>query len=195
MKRFFELCVAMIVASAAPAAAAPRGDRTSDTDDPAHSAADPPNYFPAIKQELARLQTGARCNDISAICTADVSSDSTNRRHEVTIRYSRATDTVYIFIDKFLSFPRGALPSADILLRLMTLNAELVTSKLEWKKDSDSIRLSTVLSVDSNFDRRAFRSQYTALLKVATEILPELMSSISTKEPDDSGNQDSASPR
>jgi hypothetical protein len=160
------------------------------------AAASQADYFPAIKQELARLQTAARCNDITAVCTVEARTAEDGPAREVTVRYSRVTDTVYIFIDDLLVVPRGEAPTPDLLLRLLTLNAEMVTSKLEWQKLRNAVRLSTVVSVDSNFDRRAFRSQYTALLKVATAVASEL----APKSPSDDASkaapadQQSASP-
>ena len=134
---------------------------------PTDDAASPADYFPAVTQELARLQIVARCTEPSAACTFDHRSTPDAPPVEVQVRYSRITDTVYIYIDPFLTFAPDKSPSPEQLLRLLSLNAEMVTSKLEWQAASHTVRLSTVLSCDSNFDRRAFRSQLKGLLKVA----------------------------
>ncbi len=161
----------------------------------AKTPAEPADYFPAIKQELARLQAQARCNDVTAVCTVEVRPIADAPPRELTVRYSRATDTVYVFIDKLIAFAGGRKPDPALLLQMMTLNADLVTSKLEWQKSSDSVRLSTVISVDSNFDRRAFRSQYTALLKVAAVLIPELSPPSPKVSPEaETKNQSTVSP-
>ena len=158
-------------AFAAPTPANPSAESTT-----------PANYFPAIIQELARLQIVARCTEPSAVCTfehrsaidapdapdaPDTPAATDATAFEVQLRYSRVTDTVYIYIDRFLIFAPDESPTPELLLRLLSLNAEMVTSKLEWQASSRTVRLSTVVSCDSNFDRRAFRSQLTGLLKVA----------------------------
>lgn len=162
------------------------------TDPPVTTAKPPTDYFPAVKQELARLQTAARCNDITQTCTLDAELSPQSDSLEVTVRYSNATDTVYAFIDKFLVIPRGETPSPELTLKLLTLNGELVTSKFEWQASSNSIRLSTVMSCDSNFDRRAFRSQYTGLLKVAKKLRSELLPE--TVNPSDNEKSQSEAP-
>lgn len=134
-----------------------------------------PDYFPVVKQELARLQTTARCNDITAVCILEIRLAPEMSPMELTVRYSRATDTVYMLIDKFIVIPPGEAPTPALLLKLLSLNGELVTSKFEWQASANAVRLSTVMSCDANFDRRAFRSQYTGLLQVAQKLRPELI--------------------
>jgi hypothetical protein len=50
----------------------------------------------------------------------------------------------------------------------------MVTAKFEWDRASRSIRLSATINTDSNFDRRAFRSQLKGLRALAEQLLPEL---------------------
>jgi hypothetical protein len=133
-----------------------------------------PNYFPAVKQELARLETPPRCNDTTMSCSWETRFGADGPAVEVVVRYSPATDTVYAFIDKFIPFPDGQKPTPELALKLLELNAEMVTAKFEWNTGANAVQLSTVISTDSNFDRRAFRSQLTGLLKVAEKLFAEL---------------------
>ncbi len=132
-------------------------------------------YLTAIKQELARLDMTARCDDAGQSCfiTHPVKNSSTPELHLV-IKYSAATDTVYLYVDRFIELTDDSELNASLATRLLALNSELVTAKFEWDRAGQAVRLSTVLNTDSNFDRRAFRSQLLGLLKVATRLWPEL---------------------
>jgi hypothetical protein len=91
------------------------------------------------------------------------------------IRDSRSTDTVYICFERLLVFDDGTPLSASLALKLLGLNREMVTAKFEWDADKRAIRLSTSLNTDSNFDRRAFRSQIKGILTIARKIGPTLI--------------------
>lgn len=133
-----------------------------------------PDYYPAVKQELARMGFSARCFDSKMLCTANASLDDKNQV-EFTVQYSTVTDTVYIQIPKFIELPQGQNLDADTSLQLLSHNAEMVAAKFEWDKIKYAVRLSTVISTDSNFDRKAFRSQLKGMLKVAAELRSKLL--------------------
>lgn len=132
------------------------------------------NYFPALCQELARLQIQARCDETAAVCTFEHRLSPDGPALKAVVQYSRITDTVYVYLDKILVFSPEETPGRALLLKLLSLNAKMVTSKFEWHEHGRSVRLSTVLSCDSNFDRRAFRSQLKGLLTVAKELYPKI---------------------
>jgi hypothetical protein len=131
------------------------------------------NYFPAICQELTRLQIQARCDEAS-VCTFEHRLSPDGPVLKAFVRYSRLTDTVYAYLDNMIVFEHDEIPSMELLVTLLSFNAKMVTSKFEWHAHSRSVRLSTVLSCDSNFDRRAFRSQIKGLLTVAKELYPKI---------------------
>jgi hypothetical protein len=132
-------------------------------------------YLPAIKQELVRLGFTARCDDTARTCYLSLPfDDNKERSFNIVIRYSRDTDTVYIYIDRYLAVSREEGPDQALAKRLLALNNEMVTAKFEWDKPGGAIRLSTVINTDSNFDRRAFRSQLKGLLTIAERLWPEL---------------------
>jgi len=136
--------------------------------------APPPDYAAAVRQELARLFAEASCDGDT--CTFSRALAASGRTAEVGVRYSAATQTVYAYIDRFLDLADPEGPSPALARRLLDLNRQLVTSKLEWDRTTNCVRLSTVLSTDSNFDRKAFRSQLLGLLAAADRLLPLLAS-------------------
>ena len=157
---------------------------------PSITAAEPkesasPEYMPAIRQELLRLGIEADCKDSVRTCVYKEKLDNDGPTFDVVLRYSPKTDTVYICIERFLPLADTEGPTSEIARRLLALNNEMVTAKFEWDRSQDAIRLSVVLNTDSNFDRRAFRSQILGLRAVANRLWPELskLSSGSVSEP------------
>jgi hypothetical protein len=133
------------------------------------------SYMPAIRQELARLDLEARCDDATSSCWYNRSLDEEKGPViKIVIHYSQQTNTIYIYIDKFIALGENQGPSLELARQLLKLNRELVTAKFEWDKPTDSVRLSATVNTDSNFDRRAFRSQLTGLLAVARKVWPTL---------------------
>lgn len=135
---------------------------------------DAPDYMPAIRQELARLNVEANCDDATGTCFFTRKLGDDGRTLDVGIRYCRITDTVYVYIERFLVLSSPAGPSTELARRLLDLNRRMVTAKLEWDRPTNSIRLSVVINTDSNFDRRAFRSQLLGLWANAERLWPEL---------------------
>ena len=140
-----------------------------------------PDNLTAIRQELARLGLQASCNSSNATCIFTDEGLEGSRALDVTVRYGSATQTVYIFIDRFLVLEDPAGPSLQLSRRLLELNRSMVTSKLEWDRTTNAIRISVVLNTDSNFDRKAFRSQIKGLLANARKLLPSLTVLLQTK--------------
>ena len=139
------------------------GEKRDDTD-----------YLAAIQQELARLEMNVSCNTAAAVCRHTTDIQIAGEPLELTIRDSSSTDTVYICFERLLVFDEEKPPSASLALKLLGLNREMVTSKFEWDTEERSIRLSTSLNTDSNFDRRAFRSQIKGIIAIARKIGPTL---------------------
>lgn len=132
-------------------------------------------YLAAIKQELARLDMDVRCDDTSLSCFMIHPAGSSGAPElQIVVKYSTATDTVYMYVDRFIPLNGASEPSASLARHLLALNSELVTAKFEWDRAGQTVRLSTVINTDSNFDRRAFRSQLLGLLQVAVRLWPEL---------------------
>ena len=134
---------------------------------------DTSDYMPAIRQELARLDIPVSCDEATSSCIYKKSLGDKGPSFDIVLHYSRQTDTIYMYIDKFIVPKDGAL-SCELSHRLLELNREMVTAKFEWDKGSGSVRLSAVINTDSNLDRRALRSQLVGLWSVAKKVWPTL---------------------
>ena len=159
MSRAAALAAAMALALAIGAHAAPK---------------QPPRYLDAVRQELARLGVDATCEADAGVCSFRRHLPGLGTDLDATVACSDQTNTVYVAIPRFIALAQEEGPPVALAHRLLDLNRRLVTSKLEWDPLSRSIRLTTVLSTDSSFDRRAFRSQVLALFAAAERLLPEL---------------------
>ncbi len=137
--------------------------------------ADPkPNYMPAIRQELARLDLDARCDDGTSSCVFKDSLSKDGPKLDLVLKYSRRTDAIYIYFNSFLILKKETGPSLELAHRLLELNREMVTAKFEWDRSSNTVRLSVVVNTDSNFDRKAFRSQIMGIRAIAKKLWPRL---------------------
>jgi len=136
-----------------------------------NKAPDKSDYMPVIRQELARLELQAFCDDAERFCRYKKSIGKDGPNFEIVVRYSQKTDTVYIYIESFLDLD-GEEPSKDLALKLLEINREMVTAKFEWDRTAGSIRLSVTINTDSNFDRRAFRSQLKGIWTAAQRVWP-----------------------
>lgn len=133
-----------------------------------------PRYAEALRAELGAMQLAAECAQQpsgSFDCTFPAPSAPTSRMHAV---YSDATDTVYVYVERYAMLPPEGARTATLLRRMMELNWQLLVGKLEWSARTGEVRLSAVLNTDSNFDRRALRSIVLALDEVATRYRGEL---------------------
>jgi hypothetical protein len=132
------------------------------------------DYLSVVQQELARLNMNVSCNTAAAVCRHTTDIRIAGDPLELTIRDSRSTDTVYICFERILVFDDGTSPSQSLAMKLLGLNREMVTAKFEWDTEKQAIRLSTSLNTDSNFDRRALRSQIKGIIAIARKIGPTL---------------------
>jgi hypothetical protein len=132
-----------------------------------------------------------QCDDATTTCWFNKSLDEQKGPIvKIVVHYSPKTNTVYLYIDHFIPLEGGEGPPLMLARKLLELNRDLVTAKFEWDKLSDSVRLSATVNTDSNFDRRAFRSQLTGLVAVAAKLWPVLTAYAADKsEPDDGTKQ------
>jgi len=157
--------IALLLAAAAAVLAAGTA-RAADAGSPA-------DYFPVVREELARLDLRAVCDDVTATCSfTRLRRDGAE--FEVGVRWGVATGTVYLYIERFLVLDDPDGPSPALARRLLELNRRLVTGKFEWERERNTIRLTAVLNCDSNFDRKAFRSVVRGLWSAAERLWPEL---------------------
>ena len=112
----------------------------------------------------------ATCDPRAGTCSIEASDEEPGRAFPAIIRVSPETATVYAYIDPLLRLESPSGPGPVLARRLLKLNAEMVACKLEWNEAAATIRLSTVMSTDSNFDRKAFRSQLLGLFATAERV-------------------------
>lgn len=138
-----------------------------------------PRYAAAMEEELARLGLDAQCASESADrhrCTYAARSSLTERKLTAHAVYDDRNDTVYLYIERLLVVRPEQPALATVLRRAMELNWELVLGKFEWNPKSGELRVGVVISTDSNFDRRAFRSAVKTLDTLGARYRPELLS-------------------
>ncbi len=148
--------------------------------------ADQPRYLEAMRTELERMSIeGARCERTDpqrAHCQFTHRGAQTHRDFTVHLAYSDYTDTVYFYVDGYLTAASDAPTTDRLMRRLMELNWTMLVGKFEWDPTDGEVRLALVLNTDSNFDRRAFRSSVRAIAELADRYHTEL-SRIQTPTP------------
>jgi hypothetical protein len=137
-----------------------------------------PRYLEAMRSELTAMDVGgAECEADDAQrarCQFTTRGISTGREFTVHAVYSDRTDTIYLFIERFLVVPAAGETTNAVLRRLMELNWEILLGKLEWDSTDGEVRLGMVVNTDSNFDRRAFRSAVRGIGQLADRYYGEL---------------------
>ena len=171
----------LLVASLAAPAAAQPPPATPDAaaaEEPAAPTPGQPRYLAAMQRELEAMRVrGARCEATDAQparCQFSVRGMTTGREFTVHLVYSDRTDTVYLYVERYLSAPADGATTDALLRRLMELNWSLLLGKFEWSSSDGEVRLAMILNTDSNFDRRAFRSAVRGIGQLADRYFNEL---------------------
>jgi hypothetical protein len=137
-----------------------------------------PRYLAAMRDELTGMRVrGAQCEATDAArsqCTFTARGITTGRDFEIHLVYSDHTDTIYVYVQRYLVVPPNEQTTPAVLRRLMELNWTLLLGKFEWDSTSGEVRLAMVLNTDSNFDRRAFRSAVRGIGQLADRYYREL---------------------
>jgi hypothetical protein len=137
----------------------------------------PARYAAALEAELRQVGIEAQCaGEPAARHHCRYARPSAARGGELSLHaeYSDQTDTVYVYVERYLVLPSDHPRAPAVLRRLMELNWELLVGKFEWNPRTGEVRLSATLNTDSNFDRRAFRSILRALDTIAARYDAEL---------------------
>lgn len=137
-----------------------------------------PRYLGAMRSELeAMRERNVQCEATDAQrahCSFTARGLTTGREFEVHLVYSDRTDTIYLYVDRYLELPAAGEQTPAVLRRLMELNWTLLLGKFEWDPTDGEVRLAMVLNTDSNFDRRAFRSAVRGIGQLADRYHGEL---------------------
>jgi len=137
----------------------------------------PDAYAQAIEAELSALELSPSCVRTAGRfeCRYLGRSSMTERRFDVRATYHEQPRTVEIQVRRFLDAPISHPATAALLERLMALHWKLAAARFSWNPDTGEVRLGTTLHVDSNFDRRAFRSLVRAIDDLGPRYHAELL--------------------
>ena len=144
-----------------------------------------PRYLEQIRSEFAALNVEAACTVPTpqrAHCTYQYRGQRSQREFELHLVYSDETDTIYLYVNRYLEAPADAPGTGALLQRLMTYNWRMLAGKFEWDETDGEVRLSVVFHTDSNFDRRTFRSLIRGLALQADAFYRELSSLAAAQE-------------
>jgi hypothetical protein len=137
-----------------------------------------PRYLETMRQELAAMRVrDPECAVDDALrghCSYRARGMSTGRDLTIQLQYSDNTDTIYVFVERYLVAPADGQTTPAVLRRLMELNWTLLVGSFEWSATDGEVRLKMVINTDSNFDRRAFRSVLRSIVQVADRYWGEL---------------------
>ncbi|MBI2896042.1 MAG: hypothetical protein HYY06_20960 [Deltaproteobacteria bacterium] len=136
-----------------------------------------PRYLPMVREELEHMGLQARCTTENANlgrCRYSYRSNSLGVTFDMVMEYSDESDTVYMWANRYLMLPASSAHLLPTLRRMMEMNNEMLVGKLEWDPSDGETRLGAVVSTDSNFDRRAFRSTVRALHVLCERYFREL---------------------
>ncbi|MCC7540172.1 MAG: YbjN domain-containing protein [Deltaproteobacteria bacterium] len=179
MKRHV-LPISMLVLAAlcapwsAPAQDAPQPRREA----PQGGGTPSPRYYAAMQAELQALGAGAQCRAHSAQlahCAFRHTGTGSGRTFAIHLTYDDESDTIYVYVDRFLIAPESAETTPRLLRQLMSVNWDMLIGKFEWDRTDGEVRLSAVMNTDSNFDRRAFRSTVRGIQALADRHYPDLL--------------------
>jgi len=165
--------------SAAPASAQPPAQPTERPR---------PRYMAAMEAELEAMQLSAACEAETATrahCAFRHRGRTTEREFQIHLVYSDDTDTIYVYVARYLLAPPDAASTPQLMRRLMELNWLLLLGKFEWDGNRGEVRVAMIINTDSNFDRRAFRSVVRNIGAVADRYHGELNRIIAAEDPGD----------
>jgi hypothetical protein len=137
-----------------------------------------PRYLAAMRTELEHMGIeGAACQATDAqraTCELTQRGSTSQRDFRLRIAYSDRTDTVYLYVERYLVAAQDGPRTDAVMRRLMELNWQMLLGKFEWDPTDGEVRLAMILNTDSNFDRRAFRSSVRGLTQLADRYWTEL---------------------
>ncbi|MDQ3037158.1 MAG: YbjN domain-containing protein [Myxococcota bacterium] len=137
-----------------------------------------PRYLAAMRTELEHMgiaEFACQATDAQrAMCELTQHGSSSGRDYRLRALYSDRTDTVYLYVERYLVAPQDGAGTNALMRRLMELNWQMLLGKFEWDPTDGEVRLAMILNTDSNFDRRAFRSSVRGLTQLADRYWSEL---------------------
>jgi hypothetical protein len=148
-----------------------------------------PRYFDVVESELSAMSVSATCQVTDENrATCNYVHHGQRSEHDFTLKliYSDESDTIFMYVDRFLMAPIANPGTPALLAHLMELNWAMLAGKFEWDSNDGEIRLSVTLHTDSNFDRRAFRNLLHSLALRADRYYVELRRMVTPDSDSDS---------
>jgi len=127
-------------------------------------------YMDTVREELARLQVEVHCQKGKGHCTVETSGITEKIKAPLEIVLKKKSHTIYLFFDGFMPIDTEDMNNSSLLKKALELNSEMIAPRLELHSEKPFLRLSAVLNIDSNFDRKAFRSTVLSLISTAEKI-------------------------
>lgn len=111
-------------------------------------------FVEAIREQITRAGRSPSCDEARGRCSYLYEGEG-GRRQEVQVWYSGESRTIYIFAP-WVATSGVDSPATPVVARhLAAIGRMLNIARFEWNPASGEVRLSTVMNVDSNLDRRA----------------------------------------
>lgn len=102
--------------------------------------------------------------------------------HEIHLWYGETSKTIYIFVNHYAS-AEGTNAATPVLMRhLSAMSRSLGIARFEWNEADGEVRLSTVMNVDTNFDRNALRGLLRFIQDSADRFKPQIDSVLENHE-------------
>jgi hypothetical protein len=117
----------------------------------------PAQFATAINEQIAELGHTPHCRPQAGQCHYWYRS-AANSEHEIRLWYNAGTRTIYVFVNRFAEASMNSAAAPVLLRHAAAASRVAEIGRFEWDARNGELRLSTVLNVDSNMDRRALRN-------------------------------------
>lgn len=128
-------------------------------------------FVAAMSAEIREVEGRPVCDETAGRCFYHFRGDE-GRVHEIQLWFGETSRTIYVFVNHFASAPQNADASTVVLRHLAALNRVLEIARFEWNPADGEVRLSTVMNVDTNFDRFALRGLLRLIQSAAERYAP-----------------------
>lgn len=123
-------------------------------------------FVAAMREQIEQVDGDPNCDAQTGRCWYHYSGEG-DETHEIHLWYSDVSQTIYIFVNHFVTAPQDAADPA-LVHYLSALNRVMEIARFEWNPTDGEVRLSTVINVDTNLDRHALRNVLRLVQDAAT---------------------------
>jgi hypothetical protein len=133
-----------------------------------------------MAEQIREAGHSPTCDDTTGRCRFRVSVGDAS--YEIQAWFSGESQTIYLFTNQLAMAPLTNAASPALLRYLAATNWSIRPARFEWNQTDGEIRLSTVQNVDTNFDRRAFRTLIRFLRDGIERFQPEITQIMATPD-------------